>query len=155
MVLHQLSHNRTKCKYMIFSRRKTVSPHLHHFCLKAILWNGWYSPITWSSLKGTCSICSWAKIGFTEWKIQIVWIAQSGVKSVYCVYNNVDSATHNTAVRLSLEQCHKLHFCHFKLSATELDRWFPVLGSSVLGSWIQCFWFPLAQWYRIWMRPSI
>jgi len=31
-------------------------------------------------------------------------IAQSGVESVYCVYNNADSVTHNdTAVHLSLE----------------------------------------------------
>ena len=31
-------------------------------------------------------------------------IAQSGVESVYCVYNNADSLTHNnTAVDLSLE----------------------------------------------------
>ena len=40
-------------------------------------------------------------------------IAQSGVQSVYCAYNNVDSVTHNnTAIRLSLEH-HKLQFCLF------------------------------------------
>ena len=36
-----LTLNRDKCKYMIVSRGKLYLLHLHHFCLKAILWNRW------------------------------------------------------------------------------------------------------------------
>ena len=36
-----LTLNRDKCKYTIVSRGKLYLLHLHHFCLKAFLWNGW------------------------------------------------------------------------------------------------------------------
>ena len=50
-------------------------------------------------------------LGFAKWRLDR--LAQPGENSVYCVYNNADSVTRNdTAVRLSLEHRHKLHFCH-------------------------------------------
>ena len=68
-------------------------------------------------------------------------MAQSGVKSIYCVYNNADSVTNNdTAIRLSLEHCTVTSCISFIKAKCNRARWLGhwFLDSRSSGSQVPC-----------------
>ena len=130
----------------LFHAEKLYLPHLHHFCLKAILWNGWKCSSIWMYyhvifLEG--SICSRARTGFAEWKIHKA--TDSVNSTVWCeerlprVYNNVDSVTRNRTFELrTLTQVEFLSFlakCNRVRSSGSrfLGPWSSAPGSSVFS----------------------